>query len=665
MSHVQFVVIKDGNKFLFDNGKVSTYDGKVKVKGNVIGCVVSIEGGKVKQTSIPVYLPSDEVVDVRLTGYSPEIGFIFESNNGVYIYSGKLDNPVLNGVYQLIYGVPVLRGSKNSIISAAKDPKVAEFVIKLYKDQDVLKEAFSTLVSSGECDKAVTYFKDLKVTDAEISLLVAPCLEKVGEELEALKIYSFFSEERFRELEAKMRSKANSLIDNFYATRNVKYLQEALKVLPTYDAPAVSLAWYYFDRKDYPAAKEYFEEGVKKKTTFHNLLMLAWSNIHVGDYKAALEVIEKAEKMKRNAGSAYVKGLALEGLNASSKAEREFSFACREGVIEACRKLKPYKLFVPDMFDPSSWVGYVMYGYEIKKVLGTGGMGYVLLAEKNGKTFAMKVMKKDYTFAEMLYEVAKMQEISKRSDNLVRVYASFLDENWTDYFSSPPTIVMDFMEGGDLREVLVNEEYSTLRHSVKWPQVVALMFSRIGRGIIDVHKEGYVHCDVKPSNILFNRKLPRMGEDALRSLLSFEVAPKLSDLGSALKVGVPAVHYTPYYAHPMQRFGMNVDYQFDVYSFTVSLYVALTNNFPFSEWAENEIEEAVKNREKRDAVLREFYELTPRLDYVPQEFHDLILRGLHGEITMEESVRELDSMLLYDYGIEVPWNRERSGLTVF
>ncbi|BBG22905.1 protein kinase domain-containing protein [Sulfuracidifex tepidarius] len=662
---MQFVVFKDGNKYFFENGKVIRYDGKIKVKGNVVGYVVSVEGGKVKLTSIPVLVPSNEVVDVRLSAFAPELGFIFESNDAVYLYSGKLDSPTLNAPYQLIYGVPVLRGSKSSVMSAAKDPKVAEYVIRLYKDQDLLREAFSTLASSGECEKVVKSYRELKITDPEISMIVAPCMEKTGEELEALKIYSFFSEEKYRELEARLRGKANSLIDNFYSTKNVKFLQEAMNVLPTYDAPSLSMGWYFFDKRDFSAAKDNFEEASRKKPTFHNLLMLAWSYIQLGDYRKALEVIERAEKIKRNAGSAYVKGLALEGLNAGSMAEREFMFACREGVIDACRKFKPYKLFVPEVFDPSSWTGYVMYGYEIKGVLGTGGMGYVLLAEKNGKSFAMKVMKKDYTFVEMLYEVAKMQEISKRSDNLVRVYASFLDENWTDYFSSPPTIVMDYMEGGDLREVLVNEEYSALRHSVKWPQVVALMFSRIGRGVIDVHKEGYVHCDIKPSNILFNKKLPKMGEDAMRALLSFEVTPKLSDLGSALKVGVPAVHYTPYYAHPMQRFGMNVDYQFDVYSFTVSLYVALTNNFPFSEWAENEIEDAVKDRNKRQTVLREFYELTPRLDYVPHEFHDLILSGLRGETTMEEAVRSLDSILLYDYGIEVPWSNQRSGVTVF
>ncbi len=133
---MQFVVVKDGNKYLFDNGNVTTYDGKLKVKGNVIGYVVTIDENKVRQTSIPVMVPSNEVVDVRLIAYTPELGFIFEGNDAVFLYTGKIDSPVLNGMYQIIYGVPVLRGSKQSILNAAKDPKIAEYVLRFYKDQD-------------------------------------------------------------------------------------------------------------------------------------------------------------------------------------------------------------------------------------------------------------------------------------------------------------------------------------------------------------------------------------------------------------------------------------------------------------------------------------------------------------------------------------------------
>jgi Serine/threonine protein kinase len=139
----------------------------------------------------------------------------------------------------------------------------------------------------------------------------------------------------------------------------------------------------------------------------------------------------------------------------------------------------------------------------------------------------MKVVKKEFRYDELLYEVAKMQEISKGSTNLVRIFASFVDENFTDYYSSPPAIVMEYMEGGDLREILVNSEFSTLRHSSKWSQIVAVIFSKIADAVIHINKNGYVHCDIKPSNVLFTSRLPKYGDEALDVLTTGRVEPKL------------------------------------------------------------------------------------------------------------------------------------------
>lgn len=89
----------------------------------------------------------------------------------------------------------------------------------------------------------------------------------------------------------------------------------------------------------------------------------------------------------------------------------------------------------------------------------------------------------------------------------------------------------------------------------------------------------------------------------------------------------------------------------DIYSFTVSLYASLTNNFPFPEWLERELEEAVTNPSKREQALKDFYSVDPRMDYVPEEFKDIIMRGLRGEITMEEIARELKDIAMTEYNI--------------
>ena len=653
-----FVFTKDDRTYLYLNGILREWNVKLKLKDN-IGYEIKYENGKVKAASKPVFDSKklNGIFNVVLSGKIPQLNaYIFSSENMIVLHFDKLENEIINEEYLLVKGIPVLKSDRNRLLDLMDASyELVKYILNSDPLSDEIKRrAIISLSKLGKCEEAIELYRQLDSRYPEESLAVAECFEKIGEELEALKIYSFFSEIKYRELEQKLRDKVNKLIDEFEAENNVKLLFEALSVLPTYDAPALKLGWYFLYKKNYKEAVRYFEEALKRRRDFTNMLALANAYIYAEEYKKALDLIEEAEKIRRNAQTAYLKGLALEKLNAPSNAKKEFLFACREGVIEACSKIKTYELYIPtEEFDPNSWMGYVLYGYKVEKVLGTGGMGFVLLVEKNMKKFAMKVVKKEFRYDELLYEIAKMQEVSKGSKYLVRIFASFIDENFSDYYSSPPALVMEYMEGGDLREILTNQEYSTLRHSSKWPQIVAVMFSKLADAVIHIHKNGFVHCDIKPSNILFNKKLPKFGEEALESLLKEETIPKLSDLGSAVRVNTPVIHYTPYYAHPLQRFGGKAEYKFDIYSFTVSLYVALTNNFPFPEWLERELEEAVTMPEKREVALKDFYLAEPRLDYVPEEFREIIEKGLRGDITMEEIRRELTMIMKYDYNLPI------------
>lgn len=648
---MQFVFVNGDKKYLFDNGVIKEYDGKIKVKDNVIGYLASIEGDKVKLTKVPVY----DCSKVNFEGTfitATKFGYVFESSDALCLFRGTPNIRLIqNYPYVIINGKIIPKNDKKLLMSLMDDYEIIKYALKEYPtDEEIIRTSIINLVKLDRCNEAISLYAKLDRKFPEESLSVAECYEKVGEELEALKIYSFFSDERYKILEEKLRRKADKLIEEFEATGNLKLLHEASSVLPTYDAPLIKLGWVMLKKNPNEAIK-YFEEAVGRSRSYHNLLMLANAYIKAEKYMEAYKIIEEVEKIRRSGGSAYLKALALEHLNARKDAEKEYLYACKEGIVEACEKVKPGSLYFPNEFNPELWIGYVIYGYEVRKVLGTGGMGYVLLVERLGKKYAMKIMKKEYKFGEMLYEVAKMQEVSKNSKYLVKILASFIDENFIDYYSSPPAIIMEYMEGGDLREILVNEEYSSLRHSALWPQVVSVIFSKIAQGLISMHKEGYVHCDVKPSNILFTKSLPKYGEDALNSLEREEIVPKLSDLGSAVRLGTPVIHYTPYYAHPLQRFGQRASTEMDLYSFTVSLYATLTNNFPFPEWLEREIEEAVTNPAKREQALKDFYSIEPRMDYVPEEYREIIYKGLRGEITMEEMARDLRYIATNIYGI--------------
>ncbi|BBL46853.1 protein kinase domain-containing protein [Metallosphaera sedula] len=646
---MSYAFIRDNKVYLLSNGVLTEINERLKVKDSVVGYVVSEEGGKIRFTKVPIHDCSRlSYFSGVLRDYLKGSVAVFESSESACI----LFNPpsLKTGLtYDLVAGRVFLRGDKRSVMEAMDQYDVVKFALERYGDEEVKRRAVISLVRLDKCDEAISLYTSLKEKDPEESLAVAECYEKTGKELEALKIYSFFSEEKYRELESKLIAKADALVVEFEKQGNPKLLMEALNVLPTYDIPAVKLGLHYLNKNKVEEAVNMFEEALRRNRNFQNLVLLG-SALLRKDPKRALEVLDEAQKIRRTAPLAYLRGKAFEALNSPPHAMREYLYACREGVVEACSKAIPA---TRQEFDPDQWIGYVLYGYEIRSVLGRGGMGYVLLAEKNGKQFAMKVMKKEYRMDEFLYEVAKMQEISKGSRNMVRILANFIDENWTDYYGSPPAIVMEYMAGGDLRRILADEEYSSLRHSVRWGEVVSLIYSQIAEAVIHLHKQGYVHADIKPSNILFDRALSKYGEEAEQQLLKGDVIPRLSDFGSSIRIGSPVIHYTPYYAHPKQRFGGKAETSMDVYSFVVSLYVTLTNNFPYPEWLERELEEAIISPEKRADALKDFYSVEPRMDYVPQEFREIIQSGLRGDATMEQIRRELLYVAKYDYNLPV------------
>ncbi|MCY0849444.1 serine/threonine-protein kinase [Sulfuracidifex metallicus] len=237
--------------------------------------------------------------------------------------------------------------------------------------------------------------------------------------------------------------------------------------------------------------------------------------------------------------------------------------SCNKGFNQACIELgssSSFKNISLSSWDPSMWKGEEINGYKVIDVIGQGGTGYMLKAYKAGNYYALKVplLSSISNVMEILGESAKLSELSEMSNYIVKLYAVYADKtdveairagNAEVYLKRPPTIVMELMEGGssdDLRKI------SNLITSDYWNKIVYIITSRIAEALNIVHSEGYVHCDVKPQNILFTEKLPPYGLDAFNKLKDNLVKPKLADLGSAVREGSKSNSYTPYYA-PLEQ----------------------------------------------------------------------------------------------------------------
>lgn len=211
-------------------------------------------------------------------------------------------------------------------------------------------------------------------------------------------------------------------------------------------------------------------------------------------------------------------------------------------------------------------------GYTVIRRLGAGGMGEVYLADhpRLPRRDALKILSNaisaDPTFQERFIREA---DLAARlwHPNIVAVH----DRGETDGLL---WIAMDYVEGRDAGELLAQ------RYPAGMPVAEV---SDIVAGVADAldyaHKQGLIHRDVKPSNIM----LTEPDEDGRRRIL-------LSDFGIARNAGeisgLTATNFTVgtmAYAAPEQLLGLDLDGRADQYALAATAYHLLTGTTLFPD----------------------------------------------------------------------------------
>jgi serine/threonine-protein kinase len=205
--------------------------------------------------------------------------------------------------------------------------------------------------------------------------------------------------------------------------------------------------------------------------------------------------------------------------------------------------------------------------YTIKKMIGKGGMGSVYLALDPliGRQVAIKVISVRPDLAEeeaQQYRERFLRE-AQAAGALIHPNIVAVHDIGQDPATRQPYIVMEYMEGQDLKKVILSRAPLPAEEAVR-------IVLQIASALDYAHRRGIVHRDIKPANIMINER----GQ------------AKVTDFGVARLPGSDLTRSdqfvgSPGFMSPEQLKGAAVDGRSDLFALGVILYELLTGKAPF------------------------------------------------------------------------------------
>ena len=218
--------------------------------------------------------------------------------------------------------------------------------------------------------------------------------------------------------------------------------------------------------------------------------------------------------------------------------------------------------------------------------IGAGAQGEVWRGRRTDarETLAFKVLR-----ADLVENPDVVERFIKERSTLLRVRSPFVVAI-RDVVIEGATfaIVMDYVNGGDLRDLLRT-------HGCLPPAQVASLGTRIAQGLSAVHQAGVIHRDIKPANVLLSSRPSRGGDPAETVAIGTApgdgvpetVVPRLADFGVARICDTFSASHitgaigTPLYMAPEILSMQAPTSAADIYSLGIMLYEVSCGTTPF------------------------------------------------------------------------------------
>ncbi len=218
-------------------------------------------------------------------------------------------------------------------------------------------------------------------------------------------------------------------------------------------------------------------------------------------------------------------------------------------------------------------VGTVLDGkYRVERVLGAGGMGYVVAASHVdlGTKVAIKFM-----IPELAEDKSAVSRFMREARASVRItgehVARILDVS--RMLDGTPYMVMEYLEGCDLAAVLES-------HGRLDPPVAVDYVLQACEAIAEAHRIGIVHRDLKPSNLFLTQ---RADGSPVVKVLDFGISKvRIEGVEETKLTATQTLLGSPTYMSPEQvRRADSVDARSDIWTLGVILFELLTDSLPF------------------------------------------------------------------------------------
>jgi eukaryotic-like serine/threonine-protein kinase len=285
-------------------------------------------------------------------------------------------------------------------------------------------------------------------------------------------------------------------------------------------------------------------------------------------------------------------------------------------------------------------IGRVLGGrYRLISPLGSGASAQVYLADdvRLRRRVAVKVLHPaladDASFLRR-FRAEAQSAASLSHPHIVAVY------DWSGDDDSP-YLVTEYLSGGSLRTLL------DAGHRLS-PAQALVVGLEAARALDHAHRQGFVHRDVKPANLLF-------GADGRLRVADFGLARAVAEAGWTEPSG--AVVGTARYASPEQARGESVDGHSDVYSLALVLIESVTGQVPFA--ADTTISTLMARLDHPIEVPDELGPLKPILAHAGQVDPNERLDAAAVGTALVAAASELDRPIPLPLASDVPGDGER------